>query len=90
MRTIAIKDVPLDLHEQLKREAAANFRSPGEEALARIQRSFEIDDRATAAFVDQLIAESLESGPEEDLTRDCFDAARQKARSAARFERNAK
>jgi len=68
----------------LQREAAANFRSLGQEALARIQRTFDLDDRWSAPTVDRLIQESLDSGPEEALTREHFDAARRKAR--AKFE----
>src|SRR5205807_4015603 len=41
--SITLKDLPEDLHGQLKLEAQANFRSLAQEALARLQRSFEID-----------------------------------------------
>jgi hypothetical protein len=43
MSDIALKDVPEDLRAQLENEAAANFRSLTQEALARLERTFEID-----------------------------------------------
>lgn len=88
MATITLKGVPEDLHAQLKREAAANFRSLSQEAMARIQRSFDLDERLSASTVDRLMQGALDSGPEEVLTREKFDAARRKARAA--FERKRK
>ena len=82
MASITLKDIPEDLHAQLKREAAANFRSLSQEAMARIQRSFDLDERLSASTVDRLIDEARDSGPEEALTRTKFDAARRKARAA--------
>jgi plasmid stability protein len=81
MATITLKKIPKVLHEQLKREAAANFRSLSEEALARIQHSFDSDERLSAATVDRLIQEALDSGPEEDFSPEKFEAARRKARA---------
>ena len=82
MASITLKGIPQDLHAQLKREAAANFRSLSQEALARIQRSFDLEERLSAPTVDRLIQEAFDSGPEEALTREKFDAARRKARAA--------
>jgi plasmid stability protein len=88
MASITLKNIPENLHAQLKREAAANFRSLSQEAMARIQRSFDLDERLTAQTVNRLIQEALDSGPEETLTKEKFDAARQKARTA--FENKSK
>lgn len=82
MASITLKNIPEDIHAQLKHEAAANFRSLSQEALARIERSFNLDDRLSAQTVDRLIQEALDSGPEEALSRAKFDAARRKARAA--------
>jgi hypothetical protein len=82
MASITLKGIPEDLHAQLKCVAAANFRSLSQEALARIQRSFDLEDRLSAPIVDRLIQQALQSGPEEALTRGKFDAARRKARAA--------
>ena len=81
MPSIILKDLPADLHAQLKLEAGANFRSVAQEALARIQRSFDLDDRFSSQQVNRLISEAVKSGPETPLTRKDFDTARQKARS---------
>jgi len=78
---ITVKDIPTDLHAQLIREAGANFRSLTQEAMARIQRSFDLDERLSAPAVNRLIQEALDSGPEVTLTRKAFDAARLKARA---------
>jgi hypothetical protein len=69
------------LHAQLKREADANFRSLNQEAMARIQRSFDLDERFTTTAVNHLIEQAVKSGPEQRLTRRAFDAARQTART---------
>lgn len=88
MASITLKDIPEDLHAQLKCEAAANFRSLSQEVMARIQRSLDLDERLSAPTVNRLIHEALESGPEESLTRAKFDAARKAARAA--FEKKHK
>ena len=89
MASITLKDIPDDLHAQLTREAAANFRSLRQEAIARIQRSFDLEERLSARTVDRLIKEAVNSGPEEALTREKFDAARRKARVAFESKRKA-
>ena len=65
----------------MQREAVANFRSLSQEAMARIQRTFDLEDRLNAPAVDRLIQEAADSGPEETLTRERFDAARRQARA---------
>ena len=82
MASITLKELPVELHAQLKREAAANYRSLNQEAMARIQRSFDLDDRFTTETVNRMIQEAVESGPEKPLTRADFDGARKQARTA--------
>jgi len=77
MASITLKDIPADLHAQLKIEADANFRSLNQEAMARIQRSFDLDERFTTEAVNRLIDEAVKSGPEKPFTREAFDAAGQ-------------
>lgn len=84
MASITLKDIPVDLHAQLKQEADANYRSLNQELLARIQRSFEQDEQITTNRVNRLIQEAMDSGPEEPLSRAKFDAARVKARATFR------
>ena len=76
MASITLKDLPADLHGQLKLEAEANFRSLAQEAVARLQRSFEIDAALKTKRDQRLIDEALASGPEEPLTRAKMDKIR--------------
>jgi plasmid stability protein len=82
MASITLKDIPEDLHAQLKSEADANYRSLTQEAMVRIERSFLFEDKLSADQVNGLIEKAMKSGPEEPLTRQKFDAARTRARSA--------
>ena len=38
---LQLEDIPADLHAQLQREAAANFRSLSQEAAASIRRKYQ-------------------------------------------------
>jgi plasmid stability protein len=89
MASITLKNIPEELHAQLKREAAAHYRSLSQEALARIQRSLDLDERLARPRVNRLIQEALDSGPEEPLSRGKFDAARRKARASFENKRRA-
>lgn len=79
MPSIILKHLPADLHGQLKLEAEANFRSLAQEAVARLQRSFEIDAALKTRSGQRLIDEALASGPEEPLTRAKMDRIRDRA-----------
>ena len=54
-------------------EAEANLRSLAQEAVSRLQRSFEIDAALKTASARRLIDEALASGPEQPLTRAKLD-----------------
>ena len=41
MASITLKDLPVDLHGQLKLEAEANFRSLAQEVMARLKMSLD-------------------------------------------------
>jgi hypothetical protein len=69
MASITIKDIPQDIHGQLKREAEANFRSLNQEVLARIERTFEIDAALNTKRDQKWIEEALASGPATPLTK---------------------
>ena len=83
-----LKDIPEEMHAQLKREAEANFRSLTQEALVRIELSFRMEEAFNTKRDEGWIQEALESGPEAPLSRAKFDAALRKARS--RFEKSKK
>jgi hypothetical protein len=84
MASVLLNDLPPEMHAQLKKEAQAHFRSLPEEALARIEISFRIEDAVNTERDSRWIQEALNSGPEEPLTRAKFDAVFHKARE--RFE----
>jgi hypothetical protein len=74
MASITIKDIPGNLHGQLKKEAEANFRSLNQEVLARVERTFEIDAALNTKRDQKWIAEALASGPATPLTAKEMDA----------------
>ena len=81
MASITLKDIPDDLHAQLKSEGKANFRSMAQEVMARIERTFALDDQMSTQTVNKLIDESIASGPEEKFSKAKFDAAIASART---------
>ena len=76
MSDILLKGIPDDLHAQLEQEASANFRTLDQEALARLQRSFEIEAALHTQRDQQWIDEALASGPATPLTRKEMDEIR--------------
>lgn len=80
MKTITLTDIPDDLHAQLEQQAGASFRSVTQEVMARLQRSFDLEDRFSTDQVNRLIQQAVESGPEKPLTPDALESARASAR----------
>jgi hypothetical protein len=76
MASITLKDIPLELHAQLKNEASANFRSLTQEAMSRIERTFQIDAAMTTKRDQQWINEAIASGPAAPLTKKEMDNIR--------------
>ena len=76
MASITLKDIPLELHAQLKNEAAANFRSLTQEAMSRLERTFQIDAALTTKRDQKWIDEAIASGPESPLTKKEMKAIR--------------
>jgi plasmid stability protein len=76
MASILLKNIPDDLRAQLENEAAANFRSVTGEALARLERTFEIDAALNTKRDQRWIDEAMASGPESPLTEKEMDAIR--------------
>ena len=63
----------------MENEAAANFRSVAQEALARLERTFEMDAALNTKRDQRWVNEALEalaSGPESPLTETEMDAIR--------------
>lgn len=59
MATLQVKGIPSEIRERLEAAATRNFRSLNQEALARIQASFEIEDSRRLAGLNRLVAEGL-------------------------------
>jgi hypothetical protein len=59
MTTLQVEGISPEIRERLEAAAARNFRSLNQEALARIQFSFEIEDRRYLAGLTRFIAEGL-------------------------------
>ena len=76
MASITLKDIPMELHAQLKNEAAANFRSLTQEAMSRLERTFQIDAALTAKRDQKWVDEAMASGSETPLTRKEMEAIR--------------
>ena len=79
MASITIKDIPGDLHGQLRKEAEANFRSLNQEVLARIARTFEIDAALNTKRDQRWIDEARASGPATPLSEKDMDAILKRA-----------
>jgi len=60
---LQVKGIPPELRERLEASAARNFRSLNQEALARIQYSFEVEDGNRSAELNRLIGEGLKGEP---------------------------
>lgn len=60
---LQVKGIPAEMRERLEASAARNFRSLNQEALARIQFSFDVEDRNRSAQLNQLIGEGLKGEP---------------------------
>ena len=76
MASLTLKDIPMELHGQLKNEAAANFRSLTQEAMSRLERTFQIDAVLTTKRDQKWIDEAIASGPATPLTKKEMDAIR--------------
>ena len=64
MASITLKDIPMELHAQLKNEAAANFRSLTQEAMSRLERTFQIDAALTTKRDQKWMDEAIAPGAE--------------------------
>lgn len=71
-----MKDIPIELHAQLKNEAAANFRSVMQEAMSRIERTFQMDATLTTERHQKWMDEAIASGPASPLSKKEMDAIR--------------
>ncbi len=73
MASITLRRIPEHLRAVLQNEAEANCRTLGQEVIARLERSLDLDSatRRDQRWVD----EALASGPEEPFSKEKFAAA---------------
>ncbi len=76
MPSITLKDIPMEMRAQLKNEAAANFRSITQEALSRIEQTFQIDAALNTKDDQRWIDEAIAGGRETPLTKKEMDSIR--------------
>ena len=82
MASITLKSIPMELHAQLKKEAAANFRNITQKAMSRIERTFQIDAALTTKRDQKWIDEAIASGPAKPLAKKEMDAIRDRVLKA--------
>ena len=68
MANLILKDIPDDLHAQLKQEAEANFRNLDQEILARVEASFALERQLDTKRINALIAEANGRGGLDNIT----------------------
>ncbi|HXP62617.1 MAG TPA: Arc family DNA-binding protein [Dongiaceae bacterium] len=63
MASLTLKDIPAEIHERLKSSADSNFRSITQEAFARLQLSFDVEEAAATKLHQSWIDQAVASGP---------------------------
>ena len=63
MASLNLKDIPAEIHERLKSSADSNFRSITQEAFARLQLSFNVEEVAVTKLHQSFIDQAIASGP---------------------------
>jgi hypothetical protein len=84
MSSLTLKNVPPKIHERLKKSATVNFRSITQEAFARLQMSFELEEAETTRLHQRLIDEALASGPAQPASKNQWEKTRARALQRAR------
>ena len=63
MASLTLKDIPADIHERLRSSADSNFRSLTQEAFARLQLSFDVEEAAATKLHQSWLDRAVASGP---------------------------
>jgi hypothetical protein len=79
MASLTLKDIPVEIHERLKSSAGSNFRSITQEAYARLQMSFDLEEAAATKLHQTWIDEALASGPARPALKDEWQKVRRRA-----------
>ena len=75
MPDLPLRNIPPDLYSRLQSAAAEHFRSLNQEILARVSRSFDLEDAKMSALHARWIHEALGSGDSTPLKPDELEQA---------------
>ena len=87
MASLTLKDVPPEIHERLKSSADSNFRSVTQEAYARLQMSFDLEEAALTKLHQSWIDEAIASGPARPAGKNQWQRVSERALQRARERR---
>lgn len=79
MASLTLKNIPPEIHERLKGSADSNFRSVTQEAFARLQMSFDMEEAAATRLHQTWIDEAIASGPARPAPKNQWQKIRQRA-----------
>ena len=84
MASLNLKDIPPDIHERLKISAGSNFRSITQEAFARLQLSFDVEEAAATRLHQSWIDQAIASGAAQPARKNHWQQIRHRALQRAR------
>ena len=87
MASLTLKSIPQEIHERLKSSADSNFRSVTQEAFARLQMSFDIEEAAATKLHQSWIDEAVASGPPRPARKGQWQQIRQRALQRAKEDK---
>jgi hypothetical protein len=82
--SLTLKDIPAEIHERLKSSADSNFRSISQEAFARLQLSFDVEEAAATKLHQSWIDRAVASGPAQPARKDQWQQIQRRALLRAR------
>jgi len=79
MASLTLKGIPVEIHERLKSSATSNFRSITQEAFARLQMSFDIEEAAATKLHQSWIDQAVASGAARPAAKNQWQQIRRRA-----------
>jgi len=87
MASLTLKDIPAEIHERLKTSAGSNFRSITQEAFARLQLSFDVEEAAATKLHQSWIDQAIASGPAQPARKNQWREIQKRALQRAREQK---
>jgi hypothetical protein len=84
MASLTLKGIPSEIHERLKSSAGSNFRSITQEAFARLQMSFDMEEATATKLHQSWIDEAIASGPARPASKNQWRQVRRRALQRAK------